>query len=520
MTLAPTQQRALDALLARPAGASVLVTPRGTGRTTILRAAHAALGGRFLGAADLARATDARHPLAVEEALYRLLGDALAEHPAVLVDDLHLAAGPLLASHAYPRLGLARAPLAALADEAARLGRRLVAGSDPSPLGAMWPRARVTMLGEFTPDDYAHLLGAHLGAEAAARLDVAKVHRFARRLSARQLRDTCEALAPEAATLDTDRLVDHLRAHQLASNVDLAEVQAVALGELRGVDDVVRALEANIVLPFEQADLAAELGLRPKRGVLLAGPPGTGKTTVGRALAHRLRGKFFLVDGTVVAGTPEFYARVHEVFEAAKQNAPSVIFIDDSDVIFEGGAEAGFYRYLLTMLDGLESESAGRVCLMLTAMDIGSIPPALVRSGRIELWLEMRLPDEEARAAILADRTAALPAAMGPLDVARVAAETEGLSGADLKRLVDDAKLLFAYDVAHGTAARPAAEYFTAAAEVVRANQARYAEAEARARARHPQRPPMYDVPYGGMMMMHAMGDGLAMADGMAVDDG
>ena len=90
-----------------------------------------------------------------------------------------------------------------------------------------------------------------------------------------------------------------------------------------------------------------------------------------------------------------------EVFEAAKANAPSVIFIDDGDAIFEMGAERGLYRYLLTMLDGLESASSGRVCVMMTAMEVGHLPPALLRSGRIELWLEMALPDPSARAEIL-----------------------------------------------------------------------------------------------------------------------
>ena len=94
--------------------------------------------------------------------------------------------------------------------------------------------------------------------------------------------------------LDTERFVEYLREHHMASNVDIAEVQAVDLTDLKGVDDVLEALEANVIMPLENADVSQELGLQPKRGVLLAGPPGTGKTTIGRALARRLKSKFFL----------------------------------------------------------------------------------------------------------------------------------------------------------------------------------------------------------------------------------
>src|SRR5205807_3403711 len=104
------------------------------------------------------------------------------------------------------------------------------------------------------------------------------------------------------------------------------------------------------------------------------------------------------IDGTVIAGTGSFFCKIREVFDQAKQNAPSVVFIDDTDVLFEGDEDKGFYRYLLTMLDGLESASAARVCVMMTVMNVSSLPAALVRSGRIELWLETKLPDVEARA--------------------------------------------------------------------------------------------------------------------------
>ena len=482
--LTPAQEAALDILKRALLSTNLLLLTShpGRGRTTVLRRLHAETGGSFITSKEFLEHSGARHPLALEESLHAAVSAALEVSEFVYVDDIDLIHDATSSCHFYPRGRYIETAMLELSTLAAARNRKLIASTDGAIAGAYTNRSVGASIPRFTPQDYACLIEILLGADMAATLDCEKVFRFAPKLTTHQIKAACDWLRLEGR-FDTDRFIDYLRSQRLASNVDLSEVQQVDLADLEGVDEVLRSLEIHIVLPLENHAAITDLALRPKRGVLLYGPPGTGKTTIGRALAHRLRGKFFLIDGTFIAGTDNFYGRIHRVFEAAKDNSPAVIFIDDADAIFEDGEERGLYRYLLTMLDGLESEAAARVCVMMTAMNLSHLPPALVRSGRVELWLEMKPPDAAARRNILERHTAALPAELQSADLARILELTDAFTGADVKRLVEDAKGLYGFDRARQRALRTATEYFTEAAGSVRENKLRYQAAEDAARA-------------------------------------
>jgi transitional endoplasmic reticulum ATPase len=127
-------------------------------------------------------------------------------------------------------------------------------------------------------------------------------------------------------------------------------------------------------------------------------------------------------------------------------------------------------------------------------MDVGNLPLALVRSGRIELWLEMKLPDPDGRRTILQQYLGKTAGLFDSEDPEAVVAAAEGFTGADLKRVVQDAKGLLAFDRAMSTEPLNSSAYLLRAVEGVALNKTRYAEAEAGARTRVKPSPNLGDL--------------------------
>jgi cell division protease FtsH len=195
------------------------------------------------------------------------------------------------------------------------------------------------------------------------------------------------------------------------------------------------------------------LGGSVPKGVLLVGAPGTGKTLLARAVAGEAGVPFFSMSASefveMIVGVGA--ARVRDLFKQAREAAPSIIFIDELDAVGRargGGAALGGHdereqtlNQILTEMDGFDS---GVGVIVLAATNRGDVlDPALLRPGRFDRRVMVQRPDRQGRAAILKVHTKRMPLAQD-VSLERIAAETAGLVGAELRNLVNEAALLAA----------------------------------------------------------------------------
>src|SRR6476619_2279197 len=199
--LIPAQAEAFAALKrgVESHNVAVLRGRPGAGKTTILKALHAELGGTLITSREIIELSLERHPLSLEETVYSVLKRGLAEHDAVLVDDFQLISMLSCCAPSYPRMNFLAAALVPLVTIAQQTGRKLVFGADAMPIPGLHDRVPIAGVPAFTNDDYRALLVSYIGDERAQVIDVRKVHRFAPTLTARQVTDTCNALRDDDA---------------------------------------------------------------------------------------------------------------------------------------------------------------------------------------------------------------------------------------------------------------------------------------------------------------------------------
>ena len=457
-TLSPMQETAYAELkhAVEHSALVLLEGSAGSGKTTLVKRLLSDVRGTRLTTRDLFSSSAGGAHAALDAPLMRLIEDALARHDLVVFEDfdtLHA----ILDGPAYVRYRFWAAGMRAMLELVRREGKRLVVTAselsswsapefDKIPL--LTERGARVAIGEPDAEEYRFHLNRALGETEPLGAEVIRhVYEHSPKLNPWQLQMLAGVIRT-GGRRDVAFIKEALDKRIAQTNLRLREVEKIELEDLKGFEHIVAELTTHVINPLRADPRFAGLALRPKRGVLLYGPPGTGKTSVGRALAHRMKGKFFLIDGTVAADPAStFYGLVQWTFRQAKRAAPSVVFIDDADVLFQSDRATGLSRYLLTMLDGLESESAGKVAVILTAMNPNHLPPALLRSGRVELWLETSLPDETARAQMLEGYLKDAPEAFRTYDVRRAATLSEGFNAADIRRLVMDVKALYARDI-------------------------------------------------------------------------
>ncbi len=220
----------------------------------------------------------------------------------------------------------------------------------------------------------------------------------------------------------------------------------VTYDDVGGLGDTVDQLREMVELPLRYPELFQRLGVDPPRGVLLHGPPGTGKTRLARAVANESAAEFFLINGPEIMGSAygESEKRLREVFDQAAQNQPAIVFIDEIDSIAPkrdrtpGETEKRLVAQLLTLMDGLESRT--NVVVIAATNRPEAIDEALRRPGRFDREIVVGVPDQRGRREILGIHTRGMP--LGPnVDLDELARGTYGFVGADLAALAREAAI-------------------------------------------------------------------------------
>lgn len=214
-----------------------------------------------------------------------------------------------------------------------------------------------------------------------------------------------------------------------------------------GLNDILQEVIESVQLPLTEQELFDNIGIEPPSGVLLHGPPGSGKTLIAKAVASQANATFIRMSGSdlVQKFIGEGARLVKDVFEMARNKSPSILFIDEIDAVggmrthdgTTGSAEVNrTMLQLLAEMDGFDPKGNVKIIAATNRMDL--LDPALLRPGRFDRLIEIPKPDEKGREDILKIQTRKMNLSDN-VDFTRLAKMTDGLTGADLMALVKEA---------------------------------------------------------------------------------
>ena len=227
---------------------------------------------------------------------------------------------------------------------------------------------------------------------------------------------------------------------KILSEVSADKRTRITYEEVGGLGDTVKAMREIVELPLRHPELFSRLGVEPHSGVLLYGPPGCGKTLLARVIASESDANMYLINGPEIMNKyyGETEAKLREIFKEAKDNSPSIIFIDEIDAIAPkreevyGDVEKRVVAQLLALMDGLTER--GNVIVLGASNRPDSVDPALRRPGRFDREMEISVPNADGRLEILQIHTRGMPLATD-IDLKNFANDLHGYTGADIKSL-------------------------------------------------------------------------------------
>ncbi len=227
------------------------------------------------------------------------------------------------------------------------------------------------------------------------------------------------------------------------------EVSETSWDDIGGMEKTKDMLTEAVEWPLRYPEVYSNAKVEPPRGVLLAGPPGSGKTLIARALANQCEASFISIKGPELLSkwVGESEKGIREIFRRAKQAAPCIVFFDEIDALaprrsggeIDGQVGNRVIAQLLTEMDGIEGREGVIVLAATNRPEL--IDPALLRPGRFDMVVELAYPNEEERRAIFAVHTRGRPLAP-EITLEELAALTEGRSGADIEAICRRASLL------------------------------------------------------------------------------